>query len=305
MRSALLAIVCSCAAPRPAPAPPATPLACIESAHAGTTEIDCGGIRYDVSVPQACVAGGCGLVLDVHGLSMNARIEDANTRMRALGDKHGYVVIQPTAPPAPADRGLDLPSQWPVWLPDRDDARVFAFLEHALDRLKIDRKRVHMTGFSLGAMMTWRFLCAHADTFASVAPAAGAVGCAFDGNHTPSREVPILYVHGHHDTLVPFYTVRERRAALVSKWNMHEEEHVALDARATRTRFANAAGTVFELIEHDYVSKWKMDLAGHCLPGSTDPGNAKDQRMGFGCEPPNALIWGDSVMEFFRAHPRH
>lgn len=260
-------------------------------------------MRYDVTVPEACVAGGCGLVLDVHGLTMSAAIEDANTHMRALGAKHGYVIVQPNANPAPKDHAHGLPASWPVWLPARDDARVLAFLERAIADLRVDRARVHMTGFSLGGMMTWRFLCAHAELFASVAPASGAEGCDFE-HAKPSREVPVLYLHGRKDVLVPWYAAKERRAAMSRAWSLKEVGHDALDAQATRTRLVSAQGTEVVWVEHDYRSKLRVELGGHCFPGSDDPGGAPGQLYPFGCEPPNAFVWGEMVMEFFRAHPR-
>ena len=96
---------------------------------------------------------------------MSGIVEDNNTNLRRLGEQYGYIVVQPNAAPAP-----------PVssWTPATDDPKVFAFIELAVSTLHADTKRVHMTGFSEGGYMTYRFLCDHADYFASVAPAAGA-----------------------------------------------------------------------------------------------------------------------------------
>ncbi|MGZ3450763.1 MAG: alpha/beta hydrolase family esterase [Polyangiales bacterium] len=299
MRLALLALLLGCAAPKsPAPSPAAPKkLACITARASGT--IECDGLRYDVSVPKACETSSCGLVLDIHGLSMSARIEDANTNMRALGDKYGYVVVQPSANPAPPDRSFGLPDpKMPVWLPDVDETRIFAFLEHAIDKLAIDRDRVHMTGFSLGGMMTWRIFCKHAEVFASIAPASGAKGCSFDAHEMPSREAPVLYLHGHGDQLVPYYSATELRDRVVRAWNMHAIE------RGIGARYASTSGLVFEFIDHHLASKQKVELGGHCFPGSHDPGTAPGQLYSFACEGPSAFVWGDLVMDFFRAHPR-
>jgi polyhydroxybutyrate depolymerase len=99
----------------------------------------------------------------------------------------------------------------------------------------LDERRVHMTGFSQGGYMTWRFICQHADLLASAAPAATGgmanisleVDCAFTGSDKPTRALDILYMHGTADAL-----------------------------------------------------------------------------MAFGCEPPNGFTWGETVIEFFMAHPR-
>jgi poly(3-hydroxybutyrate) depolymerase len=301
MRVALFALLIGCTSPKPPP--PASPqpkvheLACITSTNSGT--IECDGLRYDVTIPKGCGETIlCGLVLDIHGLSMSARMEDANTNMRALGEKYGYVVIQPNANPAPPDRSFGLPDpKMPIWLPE-DDERIYAFLEHAIEKLVIDRDRVHMTGFSLGAMMTWRIFCKHAETFASIAPAAGAQGCAFDAHEMPSKEVSILYLHGHADQLVPFYSGKELRDRIVTAWRMRPI------AGINGVRYVNRRGTILEFVQHTYQSKYRADLGGHCIPGSHDPGDAPGQKLSFACEGPTSFVWGELAMDFFRAYPR-
>lgn len=267
---------------------------CITDLSAGDHTFTCDGFVYDVSVPSACAGGGCGLVLDVHGATMSGKMEDDNTQMRALGAKNGYVVVQPNAKPAPP-----LSS----WNPSTDDDRVFAFLSLATSAWKIDPKRVHMTGFSQGGMMTFRFLCKHADVFASVAPGAG-TGCTFTGADTPSREIPVLYMHGTKDAILNFTSLAvPQRNEVVLGWNMDAGTVIASDANYTRTRYTSPKGNVFEFIQHDYAAS-SIVLGGHCYPGSTDPGGQPGQLFSFACVGPNAFTWGDEVMSFFLAHPK-
>lgn len=270
------------------------PMGCIAEIAAGTKVFSCDGLDYDVTVPAACVAGGCGLVLDVHGMTMSGKMEDNNTNMRALGEKHGYVVVQPNANPDP-------PSS--AWKPDTDDAKVKALLTLAIAAYKIDPDRVHMTGFSQGGMMSSRFLCKYADLFASIAPAAG-TGCTFKGTDMPSREVPVLYIHGKTDALVAFSQGTAQRDAAYAAWKLGSETVVSSDAKHKWTRRTSPSGTVFEFIEHTYEAS-SFVLKGHCYPGSkdlksTEPG----QLFGFACTDTGTLVWGEVVMKFFRDHPR-
>ncbi len=267
---------------------------CITSVAAGHAVFTCDGIRYDVEVPPACVAGGCGLVLDVHGMTMSAEMEDANSGMRALGVKHGFVVVQPNANPAPPQSS---------WKPESDDAKVHTFLLAALDAYAIDRDRVHMMGFSQGGMMSSRFLCTHAELFASMAPMAG-TGCTFFGTNTPSREVHVLYVHGKTDAVVAYSQGTTQRDAMIAKWSMTKDVVVSTDASHVYTRYKSPKGTVLEFIEHEYEAK-SFTLRGHCYPGSTDlNGGATGQLVGFGCVETTPFVWGDLAMQFFRDHPR-
>lgn len=281
--------------------------ACFPNPGAGHRLYPCDGIKYDVEVPAACVSGGCGIILDVHGLTMSAAMQDANSELRAKGGAAGFIVVQPSANPAPPQ------ASWGA----SDEPKVFDFLKRAIAVYGVDANRVHMTGFSQGGFMTWRFLCKHADVFASVAPAAAASNCAgqsacsFTGSEVPSRKLPILYMHGTQDqNYIPYSCAQPQVNAIVSAWSLTANGVVASDANYTRTRWSDAAGTVVELLAHDYSSSAQVpfvsasELQGHCFPGSNDPGNQPGQLFPFKCQQPAAFTWGTEVVAFFVAHPR-
>ena len=269
------------------------PTGCVDSTAPGDHRFTCDGFVYDVSVPPNCTSG-CGVVLDVHGATMSGKMEDNNTNMRALGAMYGYVVVQPNANPAPPGSS---------WNPTTDDDKVFKTLQLVMTAFQSNPKKIHMTGFSQGGMMTFRFLCKHADVFASMAPAAG-TGCSFTNGDTPSREVPLLYMHGTKDNLVNFQGAAvPQRNAVTTGWKTDQGTKIGGDANFTRTRYVTQSGTPFEFIQHDYSAS-SFVLGGHCYPGSTDPGGEKGQLFPFNCVKPNAFTWGDEAMKFFMAHPK-
>jgi hypothetical protein len=284
---------------------------CLPSPHAGHEVYPCNGFAFDVEVPAACLGGGCGMIFDVAGRTMNAAMEDANTQMRARGTAAGYVVIQPNANPAPPQSTYD-PSP-------TSDAKLYDFLTRAIAVYRSDPHRVHMTGFSEGGFMTWRFLCDHADLFASVAPGAAASNCtvlqipacSFTGAQMPSRQVPVLYMHGTADEdYVQYECAQPQIDAMVTAWGLTSQGVIASDATYRRTRWTNGSGGLLEFISHDYYSDQEVlfipqtKLEGHCYPGSTDPGGLTGQLFSFKCEQPAAFTWGDEVMKFFVAHPK-
>ena len=270
---------------------------CFTDVSAGHRVLRCEELDFDVEISSACAAGGCGLIFDVHGATMDAASEDRNTNLRALGAAAGYVVVQPTAPPGTIG---------PSWDPVRDDPKVYRFLELTMRALRIDPDRVHFTGFSQGGFMTWRMLCDHADVFASVAPAAacGALfrGCDFSGTARPSRELPVLYLHGTADIIVSGCSTAQRDA-VVAGWAMTEDSVLSTDAAHRWTRYLSAAGTPFEFLSHDYVA-YSYLLRGHCLPGSPDIGTSRFAASGYGCDATSPVTWGEAVLAFFVAHPR-
>ena len=280
---------------------------------AGHRTFNCSSVTYEVEIPAACTGGGCGVVFDIHGATMNATSMEKSTALRALGKAAGYVVVQPTAPLTFIGNG---------WTPATDDAKVWTFTQQLLQALVINPKRIHFTGFSQGGAMTWRMLCAHADVIASAAPIAAADGqsltsssppfaldCPFESSKSPSVQIPILHMHGTADGLVPFGKATQQRDAVIAKWSLGSPTVVTSDAKHTHTRFTNASGTVYEFLQHDYVVPPPLvfvPLQGHCIPGGADlPANATlGQTMWFSCAQPNAFVWGSLVLKLFIDHPK-
>lgn len=271
---------------------------CLTDLTAGHHEVSCdGGIAYDVEIPPACAAGGCGLVVDLHGYTMTGDSEDENTNLRALGAQHGYVVVQPTAP----KDGLGYPS----WNQALHAPLVHAFLADLATDLLIDPKRIHAMGFSQGGGMTFRLVCTHADFFASAAPGAAIEGCEFFGLNMPSEEVDILMVHGHTDALVNFTTIAlpQRNAALAA-WDFGAPIVLEENADHTATRWETPTGNVFEFWEHDFETSATavfVALKGHCVPGGDD---FDGDPAGYSCEDPDTFVFGELAMQFFLAHPK-
>jgi len=267
--------------------------ACVGAATDGLHTITCDGVTHVVSVPTGCAGGGCGIVLDVHGATMNAAMEENNTRMRAIGAREGYVVVQPSAPGTPPTA---------IWEPARDYPKVWSFFEAVIHAYAIDAKRVHVMGFSQGGRMTFTFACAHADRIASAAPGAE-TGCSEGDAKAAARPIPMLYMHGKKDVIVPFaVSAAPQRDQILRAWGLGTSAVVASDSQFTRTRYTNASGALFEMIEHEYTSP-PVVLQGHCFPGSTDLGKVQGQLFPFGCTQPTAFDWGEEAMAFFKAHP--
>jgi polyhydroxybutyrate depolymerase len=220
---------------------------------------------------------------------MDAASEDLATGMRALGDQNGYVVVQPNAAGTPSS-----------WNQLTDVTTVFAFVSDAATALLTNPKRAHVMGFSEGGGMTWAMVCQHADFFASASPLSGIGGCAFIAPYAPSREVPIIQVHGTADDIVNFTSVAiPLRNAALDYWNDGTGTVFATDAGHTATRYLSPAGTVFEFWQHSYTAG-SAYLGGHCAPGGSDEGPSPYQ---FGCEGTTMFVYGQVAMTFFMAHP--
>jgi poly(3-hydroxybutyrate) depolymerase len=273
--------------------------ACITITDPGHHQFECDGLVFDVNVPADCVAGSCGMIVDVHGYTMSAQMQDANTNLTALGEAHGYIVVQPNANPAPPAAS---------WTPDIDDDKVFGFMQRVASVWSVDPDRWHFTGFSQGGFMSWRFACEHSDVLASVAPAAACGDrtlfddCTFVDGDAPSEPLDILYLHGTDDALISYDCAQPRIDAVVAHFGLGAAEMLESSDGYRHVRHASDA-MVLEHIAHDFAAEAGI-IRGHCYPGSDDPGDAPGQLFSFACVEPSPVRWGEAVIAFFDAHPR-
>jgi polyhydroxybutyrate depolymerase len=290
---------------------PPAPVGCVTSVEPGHHVFPCQGLDVDIEVPALCLGTPCGLILDLHGLTMNAQQQDNNTNLRALGQQFGYLVVQPSAKdPPPLSK----------WVTYEDDEKVWAFAADARNAWHTDPRRFHVTGFSQGGFMTWRLLCAHADVIASAAPAGSCagygielpyvgslseVGCSFTGNQKPALEIPILQMHGTLDPIIPYFCGTNLKNAVIDAWNLAEGATVSEDDDHWWKRYQSPSGNTYEFISHNYRSKSWL-LQGHCIPGSQDLDGGEPGQLlgGFGCDHTSPFVWGEAVMAFFLAHPK-
>jgi poly(3-hydroxybutyrate) depolymerase len=254
--------------------------ACAPTRTAGHQEIDCPeGVHMDVEVSAACVAGGCGIIFDVHGFTMTADQLDTHTRMRVLAPPLGYIVVQPTASGLWGSR-------------DHDDV-IWEFARATAAVLHTDADRLYFMGFSQGAILTFHMLCAHADAIAAIAPDSGN-GC-FGAAGVPSAQRPVLYMQGTADNIQPWSTFGPPvRDAILGTWDFGAPTPLRSGSKFVATEWTTSAGTTFEFWQHDYRAG--DFLGGHCLPVPAGAGTYKCSNA--------ELDYSTEVLRFFQAHPR-
>jgi poly(3-hydroxybutyrate) depolymerase len=284
-------------------ASPPTPAGCITDVSTGDHTYTCGGIAVDVRIPPACQAPGCGLILVLHGDTGNGLLMDAHIKMRELGAQYGYIVAAPTGPPY----GGGLPGS--TWH-DTNDATLVDIVNQLASVFRVDAKQVHVTGFSRGGFVTWRMICDHADLFASAAPAGAGYGggfgetTCFQNGRNPSRKISIIFMMGRTDASVGYTNMVGIRDAAIARYGATGPTVLDQDANYTHNRWTSGDGAVIETFDHAYETvsdgPW-ASAQGHCIAGSTTDPYAPQYAIP--CKLPNAFVWGEQVMTFFRAHP--
>lgn len=281
-----------------APVGPA-PAGCITDTSAGDHVYMCSGLTVDARIPARCLQAGCGLILQLHGDTGDGPLMDAHTKMRDLGEQNGYIVLAPTGPDLIAVSGH-------TWFASNDSMLVEMTRQFATV-FSVDPAKIHVTGFSRGAFVTWRLICNHSDLFVSAAPGGGGTNnnemTCFTGGRTPARPIPILFLMGRTDASVGYATLTQIRDGVIANYAAGAPQVITSNASYSHSRWTGSS--TIETFDHAYETVSNGPFAnarGHCIPGSTSDPLAPAYAIP--CQLPNAFVWGDEIMTFFLAHPR-
>ncbi len=245
--------------------------------------------RYRVHVPESAPPrGGWPLVVVFHGGGGTATNTRLKTGWDILAETENFVVAfgegtrpDPDSPPAFADNGQtwnDGSQREAIGAIERgeDDVNyVRALLEDLQWRLPINPRRIHATGFSNGAGMTFHAARSLPGQFASIAPVAGADA----GLMPPELSAPIslLYMTGTSDPLNPvdggevfllnsFLGVKPPVDEQLARWRTaldcpRQAVEIELgDSAVNATRFAPC-------VDGSRVELWLLQGHGHHWPG--------------------------------------
>jgi polyhydroxybutyrate depolymerase len=155
--------------------------------------------------PQAARDAALPVVLVFHGAAADAGRNRAWLGLDAYADREGFVVVHPDGT-GPLPRHIHM---WNAgaccgsaqWGRVDDVGFVLALLDDLATRAPVDAARVYATGFSNGAMLTYRLAAEASERIAAIAPVAGASDVPLDARVRP---MPVMHVHSVDDPFVPY-----------------------------------------------------------------------------------------------------
>jgi polyhydroxybutyrate depolymerase len=159
---------------------------------------------YHVHLPAMTTPSpGVPLLIMLHGGTGNGSRMEQRSGFSELADREGFIVVYPD--------GTGLVNGRFTWnaydccgYAQRKQVDDVGFISALIDRMieefDVDPARVYITGYSNGAMMTFRLACELSDKIAAAAPYAGALNTDSCGATQP---VPILIMNGEEDQNVP------------------------------------------------------------------------------------------------------
>lgn len=281
---------------------------------------------YKLYVPARASGAGAeprALVVMLHGCTQSPDDFAAGTRMNALADEHGFLVVYPAQS---ADANASRCWNWfrgTDQVRDGGEPSLLAGIVHAVVAAHdLDARRIFVAGMSAGGAMAVVLGATYPDLFAAVgvhsglpygaahdmASAMGAMQGASAGRGLPGAAgiggarapkagsgVPTIVFHGDRD-----YTVNARNGAAIVEQTTAgrlDKSGLRVDVRAglqaggrtfRRTVYTDASST-------PVIEEWLITGAGHAWSGGNPSGSYTDPRG------PDASA---EMVRFFLAQPR-
>lgn len=139
----------------------ATP-GCTLNPTGGTVTRTVAGRSYTLRVPAGLTGAEVPLLLSLHGFGANSSVQESNTGWSTFAGAKNFIVAYPQGSGGPGSG---------AWDPYTSTADV-TFLRQVADDVAatwcVNPKRIHVDGWSNGAVMSQRAACDAADKFASV-----------------------------------------------------------------------------------------------------------------------------------------
>ena len=261
---------------------------------------------FRVHVPPSGVgASSLPIVLMLHGGGGSARqFETASSGMNVVADREGFIAVYPD--------GTGRIQTWNAGgccggavTNDVDDVGfIAALLDHLEGALCVDRARVYAAGMSNGGLMSHRLACELSERFAAIAPVAGTE---MSPTCTPTRQVPLMHIHGTADGHVPFaggLGCGPAGVAFTSVPATMERRRTINGCEATTTRvLTEGDGTCegYTGCDADAVV-CSVEGGGHNWPGGAPPAGLVECPGNGGQS--TTFVASEVIWRFFEAHPR-
>jgi polyhydroxybutyrate depolymerase len=250
---------------------------------------------FRLHVPPAAASGKpLPLVLNLHGATQNAWLEEITSDMDPNADQNGYLVAYPDGTriskvltPDPIAKQAQY--GWnagaccglPVTKKINDVGFLLKVIANIAGRTPVNLRRVYMTGISNGGMMAYTMASEASDHFAAISSVSGQVQLP---TIHPTRPVPTLEFHSINDPIAKWNGVPNRNPKLrlsvmegIKQWVRADGCNATPHDGKTIVGAANSisAGETATFVTYTHcrsgteVALWRFTGSGHVWPGST------------------------------------
>ena len=249
---------------------------------------------YRLHVPPAATgAKPLPLILNLHGATQNALLEEITSQMDTSADADGYLVAYPNGTristvltPDPVAKQAQY--GWnagqccglPVTKHINDVGFLLKVISDVATHTPVDLRRVYVTGISNGGMMAYAMAAEASDHVAAISSISGQVELP---TIHPTRAVPTMEFHSVNDPIAQWAGVKNRNPRLRLSVMEGIDQWVKSDGCAAKAHHAptivGAAGSVSAgetatAVTYTHcrsgseVALWRFTGSGHVWPGS-------------------------------------
>lgn len=144
------------------------------------------------------------LIIQMHGMNQDAGFQHDAAKWEEIADTARFVVVFPNG----EGRAWDISG-------DKDVNFLKAIINDMGSKYGIDKKRVYVSGFSMGGMMSYHAANKMGDMIAAIAPVSG---YPFGAGANSKRMMPVIHTHGTTDDVVGY----SGGADYAKKWANYE-----------------------------------------------------------------------------------
>lgn len=210
------------------------------------------------------------VVLNFHGFTSSALLQQEGTKMNETAEREGFIVVYPNGLDSSWNAGACCGRSAATEVDDVGFAR--AVIADIGARGCIDTARIYATGMSNGGFLSHRLACEAADVIAAAAPVAAVLGID-EFACSPSRPISIIQINGTADPLVAYDGggVRGLPGAEESVQGWIERNGCTGEPMTTYQNGAATCETVGACEGDASVTLCSIEGAGHCWPGQPCP----------------------------------
>lgn len=266
---------------------------------------------YALHVPSTFQKNAGALVIVLHGSGGSGLKIEGNTGFSTLADQDGFAVAYPDGLVNPSVSQTD----WAYFVNDFTDD--VGFLRQLIDTLQAnvgpDRKKIYVTGFSAGALMSHRMGVEASDLVAAIGSVEGTLFSSATPETVPSAlgPVSVIVLHGDQDPVV-HYCGSQTDASQEDTFNYWAGTSAnSCSSLDTSSALCDSQGNITAVVEKDATScKANTEVKFYKLIGGvhewySNPMNVSGQvPFNPDFDANTGITTTDIVWNFFAAHAK-
>lgn len=211
------------------------------------------------------------LIVNFHGMGSDANKHEKYCDLDKVADKEGFITVFPQSSHQGWNAGLGFRS----YVNGPDDIGYFNKLLDTLEATySIDKNRIYVVGVSMGGAFAYRIACEMSNRIAAVASVAGLMTDSTLIYCDPSRNVPVLHIHGTKDHIMRYKGMKQAFGAeeVVKLWALKNQCENGPDTIQIPNR-SKSDHTKTMLIKYKHCAGgtqvwfYKIKDGGHTWPG--------------------------------------